>query len=381
VLTIDASWDPRLEPYWDPPRVRQPAPRRSTSIDDAARDVRFLLRQAVERRLVADVPLGAFLSGGLDSSAIVGMMAGLSSRPVKTFTIGFDRTSGFDERTHAALVAKRFDTELSELTRKHVTVALAGDGGDELFGGYERFAAAVAISHLPSPIRMALAAGADVIPPWARRGAVGRIVRLAHPARQPLPDSYLDWVAFLPSDLRRGFVGDGVAEPGIREYRGLWESTRGSTTIERLLDLNLRTYLLDDLLPKVDRMAMAHALEVRSPFLDHELVEFALALPPGASRHGLSLKRVLKHAMRGFLPDEIIDRPKHGFGVPLDQWFRGSLGAYVSSTLGSAGARVRAHLRPAAIDTLLAQHAGGRHNHGNPLWTLLTLEVFLRANG
>jgi asparagine synthase (glutamine-hydrolysing) len=164
----------------------------------------------------------------------------------------------------------------------------------------------------------------------------------------------------------------------VQDYIGMWEERPQSSTLNRLLVLNLQTYLLDDLLPKVDRMSMAHGLEVRSPFLDTELLELALALPDRARIRRFTLKRVLKHAMADLLPHEILERPKQGFGVPLGRWFRSDLRRYLDGHLCSPSSRLRAHVEGTALDRLVAEHQSGRTDHGNALWALLTLEVFLR---
>jgi asparagine synthase (glutamine-hydrolysing) len=164
---------------------------------------------------------------------------------------------------------------------------------------------------------------------------------------------------------------------GSEDYGRRWRRTTGARTLDRLLALNLETYLLDDLLVKMDRTSMAHALEVRSPFLDTELVEFASHLAPSVKVRGMSLKRVLKRAVADLLPSDILSRPKRGFGVPLDRWFREDLESYTRSMLGE-GARVRAHVNGETLDQLVAEHRSGRERHGQALWTLLTLEVFLR---
>jgi asparagine synthase (glutamine-hydrolysing) len=419
VLVCEPGGEPRLEQYWELPVPGvDGVSSADVSLDEAAEHVRALLGAAVERRLVADVPLGAFLSGGIDSSAVVGLMAGLMERPVKTFTIGFDDRDGFDERSYADLVARRFGTEhtpfevspdavdlverlvwhydqpfgdssavptfvLSELTRGHVTVALAGDGGDELFAGYERFAAGVAADHYRRMPRLARRAAPELLgalPSRAAGGRVGSLQRFAGQAERGLPDAFRSWISFV-EEPRRGELVLEDDDWGLADYQTIWDASSGARPLDRLLDLNMRTYLLDDLLPKVDRMSMAHALEVRAPFLDTALVEFALSLPPSAKARGLSLKRVLKKAMEGLLPSEIIDRRKWGFGVPLDRWFRTDLQAFVDSTLGSKDARVRGHLAPDQIDGLLAEHRSGARDHGHALWTLLTLELFLRREG
>lgn len=408
VLTWDGSGPPLIEAYWRLELIGR-HDQLDVSLGDAGVLVRGALSAAVSKRLVSDVPLGAFLSGGIDSSAIAALMCELSGVPPRTFTIGFEDDDGFDERGYARQVAEHLGTEhtefvvhphaidlvdrlvhhydqpfgdssaiptwaLSELTRDHVTVALCGDGGDELFAGYERFAAGVAahrLSVVPAAIRRA---GARVPVP-ARAGSLRRFLEAS---ADPMPDPFLRWISYVDGSDVRALTGvDGA---GIEDYRRSWAETAGAPPLNRLLALNIRTYLLDDLLPKVDRTSMAHALEVRAPFLDDELLDLAMRLPPRLKQRGLSLKRVLKEAMRGTLPDTILDRPKRGFGVPLDRWFRSDLAVLLEDRLG-AGARIRAHLEGAAIDRILAEHRSGTRSHGHALWTLLTLELFLRREG
>jgi asparagine synthase (glutamine-hydrolysing) len=387
-------------------------------MEEAAKTVRSHLSSAVQRRLVADVPVGAFLSGGVDSSSIVALMAGLMDQPVRTFTIGFEDAQGYDERPYARAIAKRFGTDhtefvvspdaarlverlvwhndqpfgdssalptylLSELTRKSVTVALCGDGADELFAGYERFAAGVVLSRaqsVPQPILRMFGDLAHRLPATALHGRVSSLQRLLAAAGQPFPDAFLSWVGYVPASWRSALCPSGSSW-ALDDYRHLWHESDGARLLDRLLLLNLRTYLLDDLLPKVDRMAMAHALEVRSPFLDTALVELALRLPPSTKMRGLSLKRVLKRSMSDLLPPEVLHRRKHGFGLPLDRWFRDELRSYVEARLLSSSARLRAYVRPEAVDTIVGQHVQGVARHGHSIWTLLTFEEFLRKQG
>jgi asparagine synthase (glutamine-hydrolysing) len=419
VLVAEPGREPRIERYWSPPLAGiDGISYLDVSMEEAAREVRSLLQAAVRRRLVSDVPLGAFLSGGIDSSAIVGMMATEIDRPVQTFTIGFEDTDGFDERPYARLVAERHKTDhhefvvhpnaidlverlvwhhdqpfgdssaiptflLSELTRQHVTVALSGDGGDELFAGYERFAAGLAARRyaaLPRLMQGAVRGGLGLLPTGSLRGHAGSLQRFARVAERGLPDAYCSWISYVGERERQALL-DGHHENGMRDYHGIWASSTGAHTLDRLLDLNMRTYLPDDLLVKADRMSMAHGLEVRSPFLDPELLSFTSRLHPRLKARGLSLKRVLRAAVGDLLPAEIMNRPKRGFGVPLDRWFREDLRAYLGATLGAADARVKEHLVPDALDRLLAEHDSGARNHGHAIWTLLTLEVFLRREG
>ena len=429
MLTFEAGSEPRLDCYWEP---QYPGSSLVTRLDlplqQAASAVREKLCSAVERRLIADVPLGAFLSGGIDSSAVVALMAQASDRPVATFTIGFDDSEGYDERPYARAIAKRYGTDhtefvvnpdaselierlvwhydepfgdssalptfiLSELTRGHVKVALCGDGGDELFAGYERFAAALAISHyekLPAPLRQGIRRMAQMLPPNAVRGQLAKLRRLLVKSDLSTPLALLAWVGYIPDEWNRRLLADGAVaaataadavDAGTQSFLEIWRQSTGAHPLDRILDLNIRTYLLDDLLPKVDRMSMAHALEVRAPFLDRELAELAFRLSPGARMRGLSLKRVLKSAVSDLLPPEILARPKRGFGVPLDRWFRDDLAAYVQTMLGGSSSRVREYLSARAIDGMVAEHRRGAVAHGDAIWSLLTLEIFLRREG
>ncbi len=419
VAIVEPGSPPRVLPYWQPPGRDRPEPL-SCSFADAAALVRSALVAAVERRLVADVPVGAFLSGGVDSSAIVACMAELMDRPVATFTIGFDDKDGFDERPYAQRVATRFRTDhtefvvvphaasmierlvdhhdqpfgdssslptylLSQLTRKHVTVALCGDGGDELFAGYERFAAAVALARLrlvPALLRNGLRRSVGVLPPGLFDGRAGSVQRFLALAGAPPQDALRSWVSFVPDRWRAALLPRASSHDGAeRSYGEAWDVTAGWGLLDRLLLVNLRTYLLDDLLPKVDRMSMAHALEVRSPFLDAELVDLAFRLPASTKLRGIAGKRVLKAAMSDVLPREVLQRRKHGFGLPLDRWFRDDLRPMLEATIASPRAALRAHLDPAAVDQIVAEHLSGAASHGHALWTLMTLELFLRREG
>jgi asparagine synthase (glutamine-hydrolysing) len=416
VLTFEPGGDPVIERYWEPPLTLSSDGKLDISLADAACEVRALLREAVRRRLVSDVPLGAFLSGGIDSTTVVGLMAELIDRPVQTFTIGFEDREGFDERPYARQAADRHRTDhhehvvrpdavelverlvwhhdqpfgdssavptflLSEVTRGSVTVALSGDGGDELFAGYERFAGGVAANQyaaMPTPLRRAVGNTVGLLPDRALRGRAAKVRRFTQVAEHGLPDAFRSWISFIQDSDSDGLLDGRRDDWGIEDYRATWKRSEGARPLDRLLDLNLRTYLLDDLLVKADRMSMAHGLEVRSPFLDADLLAFTTRLPPAHKARGMALKRVLKAAVKDLVPADILDRPKKGFGVPLDRWFREDLRAYVASTLGASDARVKAHLVPSAVDRLLAEHDGRARDHGHALWTLLTLEVFLR---
>jgi asparagine synthase (glutamine-hydrolysing) len=413
VLVYEPGGEPTIDRYWEMPLAGLEGSAAPTFTEAASR-CRTLLERAVRKRLVSDVPLGAYLSGGVDSTAVVGLMAGAAPDRVRTFTIGFDDHDGFDERPFADIAAKRFGTDhtefvvhpnalelldelvwhhdqpfgdssaiptyaLAQLTRKHVTVALCGDGGDELFAGYERFAAALAISRyrrVPLPLRRAGEGLLRAAPGRLAQGPVGKLRRFSERGDMPPHQALRSWVSYVSDDWRTRMVGDGASQ-GLLQYEQTWQASAGNPLLTRLLAINIDGYLLDDLLPKVDRMSMAHGLEVRSPFLDPELLEFAINLPARHQVRGLSIKRVLKHAVRDLLPDELLNRAKHGFGIPLDRWFRGDLRAYLEGMLGPE-ARLRAHIDGATVDAMVNEHMTAHANHGHSLWTLLTLEVFLR---
>ena len=213
---------------------------------------------------------------------------------------------------------------------------------------------------LPGPMRGAFAGALDLLPPTALRGKAARAQRFAGVAARGLPDAYRCWISFISEEDRNALLDGNRDDWGLEDYRAIWRGSEGAHPLDRLLDLNLRTYLVDDLLVKADRMSMAHALEVRSPFLDADLIAYTTRLPPRLKARGLSLKRVLKAAVEDLLPPEILKRGKRGFGVPLDRWFRQDLRAYVDSTLGAPDAHVRRQLVPEAVDRMLGEHASGR---------------------
>jgi asparagine synthase (glutamine-hydrolysing) len=401
-----------LERYWSPQPVLSSLRRPKSPV---VPEIRRLLTGAVTKRMLADVPMGAFLSGGVDSSSVVAVMSDHAERPVSTFTLGFEDQDGFDERPFARLVARRFGTDhsefvvrpdatelveslvyhydqpfgdssalptylLSQLTRRHVKVALCGDGGDEVFAGYERLAASVALSYfqrLPRRARSAVNWTASRLPPTALQQRAASLQRFLRRSNLPPHRALLSWVSYVPEEWRERLL-PGPSNWGYEHYDRVWEGAYGKDLLARLQALTIETYLQDDLLVKVDRMAMAHGLEVRSPLLDPDLVMFGLSLPEYDKVIGMSLKRGLRQAMADRLPREILRRPKRGFGLPLDRWFRTDLRRYIELTLGNRSARLRTHVCSNALDALLGEHLSGSSNHGHALWTLLTLEVFLQ---
>jgi asparagine synthase (glutamine-hydrolysing) len=362
----------------------------------------------VRRRLVADVPLGALLSGGLDSSIVVALMAQASAAPVRTFTVGFGDVR-YDERAYASAVSRRYGTEheelvvearaaellprlawafdeplgdeaalptflISEVARRHVTVALTGDGGDEAFAGYERYVAHELARRLPGA---GLAARSlRFLGRSEPRSAANRAARLAELAALPRAQRYGRLMEVFPAELRAELL-----EPEfVPSPAPAWEllgppSDPGIAGLQRL---DLETYLPDDLLRKADIASMAHSLELRSPLLDHEVVELGLALPDSLRTRGRRGKEALRRAFAVDLPPEVAQRGKKGFGVPLAAWFRGELREVAADLLLDRRARERGQLRPATVKRLLGEHTSGRADHGHRLWCLVMLELWQR---
>jgi asparagine synthase (glutamine-hydrolysing) len=408
-LMVDAaSGNLNIKSYWSPPPIEGISEK--AHYEDYIDRLRELLAESVRFRLVSDVPLGAFLSGGLDSSLIVAMMQ-RQNATVRTFSIGFEGDASFDETPYAAQVAQYLETihtsftvkadalELlpklvwhydmpfadssaiptylvSQLTREHVTVALTGDGGDELFAGYERFYAAALfekLNRVPRPIWKSAAAVMRALPEGTDYyNPLKRARRFAAAAAQSPTNAYFDLVRLFSADMLQQLIrqSDAAGEHFGKQFNG-------SVTLPHLLHANMTTYLPDDLLIKADRSSMAASLEARAPFLDHHLIAFAAQIPFNLKLRGSTTKFMLKQAARGLLPDSIIDRKKHGFGVPLGAWLRHDI-SQVRETLLSPEARGRNLLDLAIVTRLIDDHASGKRDTSRLLWTLLTLEWWHR---
>lgn len=389
------------------------------SIADAARRVRELLTDAVARRMISDVPLGAFLSGGVDSSIVVGIMSQLTKEPVRTFTVGFADDLSYDERSYAALAAKFFGTNhtdfivrsdvislmelllwhhdqpygdssavptylVSKLAREHVTVALNGDGGDEIFAGYERFLAALLAARLPPALTPLGRAAARWLPDGQGYHSLRRrLERFFAEGSAPVERRFTGWISIfdvsgledmLSPDLR-ATLSESCQHRSIHQWR---KKTEGFPLLHQLLYLNFMTYLPDDLHVKMDRMSMANSLETRAPILDTALVEFVASLPPDMKIHRGRMKHILKVAFQDMVPPSLLKRRKHGFGVPMGHWFRHQLRPLVDEVLLASNARLREYLEQGAIRKLFREHLGGARDHGHRLWVLLTFELWLR---
>jgi asparagine synthase (glutamine-hydrolysing) len=380
------------------------------------------LSEAVRSQLVSDVPLGAFLSGGVDSSIIVALMREHAAGPIKTFTVGFPDPD-YDESPYARRVAAHLGTEHHELrvepncvellpklawhfdepfgdssavptlylaqqTRTHVTVALSGDGGDELFAGYDRYQAmrlAAWFDRLPRPLRLLVANSlwARMPVPGRQKSFLRRLRRLAEVLAAPPDRRYAELIAIFNERGRAALYEDDFLaklpdqDPVDFLAAALGRSSkRDPVTASSLADLV--TYLPGDLCQKVDVATMAHGLECRQPMLDHRVVELAAAMPVRMKLRGMRGKWILRQAFGHLLPREAFCRRKTGFGVPLDRWFRAELRDLAHDTLLSSRALDRGYFRRVAIERLLAEHASGRLDHSARLWSLLMLELWHR---
>lgn len=429
ILTLAPGRSATIEPYWDMRQVAEDglsaASRTPPSEDEAVEALDQLLRDAVRRRMIADVPLGAFLSGGIDSSTVVALMQAVSNQPVRTFSIGFHEF-GYDEAAHAAGVARHLGTDhtelyidpahaleviprlpewydepfadpsqiptflVAEMTRRHVTVALSGDGGDEVFAGYNRYfwadLVARRVAHLPRPLRSAAIAAAHALPPaawdrafgvvparWRPAQAGDKVHKLASLLESSEPDAiYRRLVSQWPEP---GRVVRGAVEPkGV-----LWDESLAAAIpgfIPRMQYLDTVTYLPDDILTKVDRATMAVSLEGRVPLLDHRVVEFAWRLPLSFKVRDGRGKWILRRVLSRYVPERLVERPKMGFGVPIDAWLRGPLREWAEDLLSPKALAADDILDPGPIVALWREHLSGARNWQYPLWVVLMFQAW-----
>lgn len=403
--------------YWDfDPTVENPVDH-----DTAVDRVRELLTDSVRLRLQSDVPLGSFLSGGIDSSIVTALAQSQSREPVRTFSIGFP-ISDFDETQYAAEVAahlgtrhQRFEVQpdavgiidqlvwhydepfgdssavptyyLSQLTREHVTVALSGDGGDELFAGYDRYRALWLSQRLQRIFPVHRIPGLSLVqrlPDSNRqRSLVRRGKRFLEALGQSDARRYLNWLQIFPESMRASLYRDDFVEtlPGDDPFEFLetvWGASLGRDAVTRASMADILSYLPCDLCTKVDIASMANSLEVRQPMLDPRLVEFAAGMPVSMKFRGQRGKLILQDAFGDLIPESIFTRKKMGFGIPIAQWFRDELKPMVHETLLGDDSRLENYFRRETIQTLVTDHEGGKQNHGYRLWNLLILEKWLR---
>ncbi len=401
-----------VKQYWDFDLTTTGSPHE----EDYLCELRDLLDESVRLRLISDVPLGAFLSGGIDSSTVVALMARHMGQPVKTFSIGFHEDS-YNELKFARMTAEKFGTDhheffvtpdicavvdelawhfdepfadssaiptymVSKLAREHVTVVLSGDGGDELFAGYSRYVVERqrrGFASLPRPLRE------GIMRPLSRQlpHAVWGRNYLHNVSLDPVA-RYLDSVSIFTNLNRRLLYSSdfksrlGQADYAAQLFTNLAAKMNGAEELDQLLYIDSKTYLPGDILTKVDRMSMAVSLEARAPLLDHKLIDFVARVPGSLKLAGLETKHLLKRAVRDLVPEEILHRPKQGFGVPIQEWINQQLRERIRDTLSESRTRQRGYIDTKYLDVLLAEHERGRRDHSMGLWALLMFELWHR---
>jgi asparagine synthase (glutamine-hydrolysing) len=399
--------------YWDwLPALRRVNESRSEA--DWVAEIRATLRAAVQSRMISDVPLGAFLSGGVDSSAIVACMANVSGRPIKTFSVGFVE-SGYNELDYAREVARRFGTEhhelivqpeavqdvlpplvrqydepfadssalptyyLSKLAREYVTVALSGDGGDEACAGYDHYRQALresVVDKIPRRLRQVLLSPVGLLPIGMPGRRLGRRLMLDATQR------YVSVMRQMPAEQVHALLtieaAQRISDDGVEALREALEQAEDLDLLSRMQYADATVYLPDDILVKVDRASMLNSLEVRCPFLDHHFLELVASVPPGMRMSRRRGKYLLRQALRGMLPERVLNRPKMGFSLPLESWFRDDLASFVRDVTLDRRTRLRGIFAPQALDKLV--RAQNTLTQLTPhVWAVLVLELWCRA--
>ncbi len=404
--------------YWQPDFSKKI----KISEEDAIVETTRILRESTRLRMISEVPLGAFLSGGVDSSTVVALMAQESTQPVKTFSIGFEEQD-FSELKYAKIVAEAVGAEYNEFivkpdalevlpklvehygepyadssaiptyyvskeTRNHVTVALNGDGGDESFAGYERYAAmrlAEKYHKIPAVLRKALIEkAAEMIPvSELKRSRARDLKRFIKAASLPKVERYFRWVSAIDRDSKNELYTDDFSrrmnEYNAADFLGDWfQKANGSGILDAALLTDQMTYLPNDLLVKVDIASMANSLEARSPFLDHKVIEFAATLPENMKMRSAETKSLLKKVAARLVPKEVIYRRKMGFGVPVGNWFRTGMKDFVTGILLSEKSLSRGIIKPEILKRNVGEHTRGERDHTYQIWTLLMLELWFQ---
>jgi asparagine synthase (glutamine-hydrolysing) len=403
--------------YWTPSLQTQP-----WTEEQACHAVRSELNEAVKRRMISDVPLGAFLSGGIDSSIVVGLMSQLEARPVKTFSIGFDDAS-YNELDYARLVARHFGTDhteevlrpdpvsfldnftqyldepigdvsifpmflVSSLARQKVTVALSGDGGDELFGGYDSYIAngfgRMYGHYVPKSVQKILATAANQLPPTQeKKGLINKIKRFLEGTQLPADLEQYRWMTFLHETDRRElyareFLNALPQENAYTRLRQILHEAQCQDALNRQMYTDIKIYLPEDILVKVDQSSMARSLEARGPFLDYRVVELALSIPGHMKIRGSERKYILKKAFKDLLPEVVLKRKKEGFSIPMKNWLKRELQSPLQELLNKKTLTQLGFFNWRAVDRMVQEHLSGKQNHAHRLWSLMVFVLWHR---
>ncbi|MBC8555873.1 MAG: asparagine synthase (glutamine-hydrolyzing) [Candidatus Brocadiales bacterium] len=415
-----------IKKYWDLAfRPRSPdfhSKLNSKSEEYYKKQIMVLLQDVLESHMISDAPLGAFLSGGIDSSAVVGLMSKLCPEPVKTFSIGYEGKGeeSYNELKYARIVSKYYGTDhqefilkpemidllpkivwhldepfadlatiptylVSEAASQYVKVALTGIGGDEVFGGYPRYLGA-RISQLyvklPLFVRKLLVIAAETLPESGEsRNIPGWVKRFMRGSLLPEDERYISWVSSLTNhQSSQLFTEDflsSISDFSVNKtHKTFYAENSANNILEKIFYLDIKTYLADDLLMMGDKMSMAHSLEIRVPFCDHKLIEFAATIPTELKFKGLKLKSLLKESLAGLLPEEILQRKKQGFMVPMSKWFQNELKDFTMDLLSEERIRKRGYFRPDFIKLLLRQHYRGKQDFTDQIYALISLELW-----
>ncbi|MBN1384052.1 MAG: asparagine synthase (glutamine-hydrolyzing) [Elusimicrobia bacterium] len=416
-LTCDKNGNIDTRAYWDLDYTKKT----NLSFNETCGKIKELLTESTKLRMISDVPLGAFLSGGLDSSIIVGLMSTLSSQKIKTFSIGFDE-SDFSELKYARIASKHFNTEhrefivrpkqtdilpklawyygqpyadssalpsyfVSNETRKHVTVALLGDGGDENFGGYLRYKAMKGSIYMSFPFQIlgkTITKKLASLIPYAHTTKGRNIFRYIHRLLIALSEAperrNINWHCFFTNEQKQELYSDNMKEnlynKGYAYLENMFKNAKAENIMDKTFYTDIKTYLPECLLVKMDIASMANSLEARSPFLDYKMLELSASLPSSWKIHGLTTKYILKKTFKDFIPKEILYRGKMGFGIPIGKWFKTDWKNYFKETVMSEKAVNRGYFKKESLERLFNEHVSGKRNHGYRMWALLMLELW-----
>ena len=408
-----------IERYWD---LQFSHEENAASEEEYVEQVYESLRESVKMRLMSEVPLGAFLSGGVDSSGIVAIMAEMMDEPVKTFSIGFKSKGLYNELPYARMIAEQYGTEhhefvvepdavelisrvvwhldepmadasailnylVAQMAKEHVTVVLTGLGGDEVFAGYRRYCGdrlAQRYERIPSPIRYVFEKIVDIFPASEESRILNysRLAKKFIAGTQLSPEErYFSWNSFFTEELKNSLYSEKLKErlngrPSLAVLEKYFAETDSSDFLDKVQYVDQKTYLVEDLLALTDKMSMANSLEARVPFLDHKLVELSARIPPGMRLKGLKTKYILKKALDDVVPRRILHRQKQGFSMPIDSWLRNGLRDWCADLLSKQRIEKRGYFNYDTVRWIIQEHQEGRKDFSQHIWALLILEVW-----